>query len=458
MLRKRLEDDIFWKAVQDYIHRYLVKTVETEDFRKVLEEHSSLNLNKFFDQWLYSKGYPRLKFTLLFNDTTKSAKVTVKQTQVNKEEGIGLFDIRVPITIIDENGKSFSKTVELEEETEASSVTFELTANVRTLEIDPHNHILFEVDGEMEGVGEEVLVNNIIHSSSLFNQIYAARALVKKAVRPSINRLKSALSQVRGKAHYGLFAEVAEVLSSTPTDACVELYCELLGEEKDPHALVSFTQASQSFGKDERVRNALLKLLKDESIGYRSKTRAMQGLANQKNEEDFEYFVSEANREKGWLQMERSAALAAIATFHNERAFEELSKRLEHGKEPQESRAAAVTAFASAAASLSDKKKRKEAKERLLKLAGEGNNSNYNYPVRKAAVLGLVAFEEEDVVPTIESLRPLFSNQDQPWLTRRVTAIKNAKKDDQASLKKELNTLKEKVAELEKKFEKKENK
>jgi hypothetical protein len=46
-----LGDDIFWPAVKDYLSTYAKKTVETSDFRKKLEEHSGLNLTKYFEQW-----------------------------------------------------------------------------------------------------------------------------------------------------------------------------------------------------------------------------------------------------------------------------------------------------------------------------------------------------------------------------------------------------------------------
>ena len=73
MLRKRLGDKIFWGAVQDYIATYSKKTVETEDFRKILEKHSFLNLSKFFEQWFYSKGYPKLKISVNYNDKNNIA-------------------------------------------------------------------------------------------------------------------------------------------------------------------------------------------------------------------------------------------------------------------------------------------------------------------------------------------------------------------------------------------------
>jgi aminopeptidase N len=50
MLRHLLGDESFWAGVRKYVKDYSGKTVETEDFRKYLEDASGLNLNKFFDQ------------------------------------------------------------------------------------------------------------------------------------------------------------------------------------------------------------------------------------------------------------------------------------------------------------------------------------------------------------------------------------------------------------------------
>ena len=61
MLRKILGDEVFWAAVSDYINQFSMDLVETADFRRCLENISGLNLHKFFDQWIYGQGYPKLK-------------------------------------------------------------------------------------------------------------------------------------------------------------------------------------------------------------------------------------------------------------------------------------------------------------------------------------------------------------------------------------------------------------
>jgi len=180
----------------------------------------------------------------------------------------------------------------------------------------------------------------------------------------------------------------------------------------------------------------------------------LAALAKQQNENDYELILKEANRENGHLQFERNAGISALSSFQTEKAWHDISKRIEYGVESQETRVASINSYATLASELNDKNKKKEAKEKLLKIVSEGENFNHNYPVRKAAVLGLVTLKAEDVISHLESMRHLFSNQDQPWLTRRINSLKNAKKDDNENLKKELQTLKEKVSQLEKKLDK----
>jgi hypothetical protein len=45
-----LKSYLWQDAVADYIRTFSGRLVETEDFRKILERHSGLNLTRFFDQ------------------------------------------------------------------------------------------------------------------------------------------------------------------------------------------------------------------------------------------------------------------------------------------------------------------------------------------------------------------------------------------------------------------------
>ena len=53
MLRKLVGDATFFRGVQAYLKTFAGKTVETDDFRKCLEDSSGQNLTLFFDQVCY---------------------------------------------------------------------------------------------------------------------------------------------------------------------------------------------------------------------------------------------------------------------------------------------------------------------------------------------------------------------------------------------------------------------
>ncbi|KAI8850112.1 hypothetical protein BC829DRAFT_416378 [Chytridium lagenaria] len=63
MLRPPLGDEVFWSAVKNYVNTFAKQGLETEDFKRCLEQESGLNLTRFFDQWFYGLGFPKLKAT-----------------------------------------------------------------------------------------------------------------------------------------------------------------------------------------------------------------------------------------------------------------------------------------------------------------------------------------------------------------------------------------------------------
>jgi aminopeptidase N len=80
MLRRLVGEEAFWSAVKEYLMTYTKSVVETDDFRKMLEKHSGLNLTKFFDQWFYSRGYPKFK-VLITSSHILSIHILDKLTQ-----------------------------------------------------------------------------------------------------------------------------------------------------------------------------------------------------------------------------------------------------------------------------------------------------------------------------------------------------------------------------------------
>ncbi len=53
LLKEELGDDVFWNAIRYYSTKYIGKTVETVDFQKSIVESSGVDLDDFFNQWVY---------------------------------------------------------------------------------------------------------------------------------------------------------------------------------------------------------------------------------------------------------------------------------------------------------------------------------------------------------------------------------------------------------------------
>lgn len=81
MLRSRLGDEVFFRGARLYLERYSYKSVETDDFRRVMEEVSGRSLEQFFAQWCLRPGLPRVDVEQAWDEATSTLTVSVEQMQ-----------------------------------------------------------------------------------------------------------------------------------------------------------------------------------------------------------------------------------------------------------------------------------------------------------------------------------------------------------------------------------------
>ncbi len=53
LLKEKIGDEIFWDAIRFYTAKYFGESVETADFQKAFEESSGVQLDDFFNEWIY---------------------------------------------------------------------------------------------------------------------------------------------------------------------------------------------------------------------------------------------------------------------------------------------------------------------------------------------------------------------------------------------------------------------
>jgi aminopeptidase N len=98
MLREYLGEELFWKAIRSYAGKYSNSCVETNDFKRTIEEATGYNLHWFFDQWVYHAGYPEFEIHSRWDQLSMAEYLTVRQTQ-RIDSLTGLFKVPVDIEL-----------------------------------------------------------------------------------------------------------------------------------------------------------------------------------------------------------------------------------------------------------------------------------------------------------------------------------------------------------------------
>ncbi len=141
MLRSVVGDANFKKGLHAFMDKYSWQPVNTEEFRKVMEQVSDQDLRYFFIQWLESSGSPDFKLQYTVFRTQQGFRVVGK---INQD----LDTFRMPVDLrIDTEGNPEDKVIEVTGTSSEFSVdTF---GKPRKLTLDP-KHVLLRYDSSMQ--------------------------------------------------------------------------------------------------------------------------------------------------------------------------------------------------------------------------------------------------------------------------------------------------------------------
>ena len=145
MLRNYIGEDNFRKGIRNYYKKYYNSTTTTNQFKNEMEVVSGMNLDTFFDQWLYKGGNIVLDGNWKFDEKKGRIEVNLNQVQ---NDGY-LFDMPVELGI-SYNDKNLEKiqTVKLEKEkgrfyiaSDSKPISIKIDPNTKLLAIWDFNEI-----------------------------------------------------------------------------------------------------------------------------------------------------------------------------------------------------------------------------------------------------------------------------------------------------------------------------
>ena len=139
MLRGVLGDSLFFEALQSYAYNdsLAYDAATTENFKVVCEDVSGLELDSFFEQWIYGEFYP--KYSLAWN-TNNENQLQINISQIQNWQ---FFDMPIEIAVFTD-----LDTFRLKVDNYGLSQDYfinSVNGVVQRVELDPENWILKEV-------------------------------------------------------------------------------------------------------------------------------------------------------------------------------------------------------------------------------------------------------------------------------------------------------------------------
>ena len=452
MLRKLMGEKCFWGAVQKYVAKHRGTVVETDDFRKVMEGETGMNLTRFFDEWYYMRGYPVMKVSHSCDSDSATNKFTFEQTQVDKQQNIPLFHVAVDVEVTATDGSIHRATIDFENNVRKQFASVQLPKGTKPkiIRIDPDGKILAKFDFEPS---EAILLETCKSAKDVVNRIRAYTSLIKIGT-PSV--MQSVFDAIGNEPFYGVRVHVAEALTSNKTRFAVDALAQMVVGEKDPMAQWQLIKMCRI--RDDKIRAALKTVLKQfDKLAYKAREFALDNLGYQLNEDDLDFLFSVAQDPKqlGQHNFVRAGALRSLAHFAalpndaSTRVYNFLYEHVSVRKsEPfRLARPTAVSALTKA--TLFHPTTNKSLKLKTMGLLAGLALRDPDFAVRKSALVSLVELDAKETASDLLASRPLYPAQDWEWVDRQIGKLTSSKLTTGAEYQKKIEALETRLRQLE---------
>lgn len=326
MLRFVLGDNQFWRAIRHYVQKHKMQNVTTEDFRRAIEEATGRNLEPFFDQWFKKSGYPEFKVSYEWNESSKTAKVTVNQNQsTNGETPVFMLPIEIAITA----RKRRVHRIDLKEKQQ--TFLFPMNEAPSAVEFDPSNWILKTLEFARP---KEMLLKILKESPAPIERIRVVQELAKLGTQDVVDELKSAFLMEK---FWAVQSRIAQALGQIRSKVALKALLQCLSV-KHPKARRGVVKALGEF-RDDEAAYALIKVLKhDESYFVEMETAT--SLGKTRSQKAFDALKKVLEKES-FNETIRVGAFQGFDALRDERAIPIAMEWGKYGK-PQKAREAAV--------------------------------------------------------------------------------------------------------------------
>lgn len=329
-LRHELGPARFWPAVRSYLGERGHKTAHTRHFQRALEDATGRSLDGFFQQWVYSPGFPDLVVGLSWEDGLLQIKVEQRQSG----EGVPqAFSLGLVVGWLSEEGVEQRVTLPVRERSRVFVVP--CAARPRAVRVDPGVRALARVRLEAPAGW---LRAALADDACPVMRVRAAEALGESAAPDAVVALTRALAE---DPHWAVRAEVARVLGRVKGAAAQSALLGALDQEVDARARKAIVEALAATPGPAVVARLVRVAEGDPSL--LAEAEAVKTLGRLRAPEVFEAAARALGRE-AWADVRRARALEGLGASRDAAALPILKEWTAPDRSPR-ARAAAISAL-----------------------------------------------------------------------------------------------------------------
>ena len=302
MLRARLGDVPFRRALTVYLHRFRFSQTETSDLVRAMEDATGQSLWQHFDEWVFRAGHPTLKWRVSSTDVPGSLTVTVEQG--NKPEDI--WSIRTSL-LIRTKGKDRRIPVVLNQAVQTIVIPG-VSSSPNLIVLDPDYTILATMRPSLR---TRQFIAMLEDAPSVARRIEAAQALGKRPAAIAIKALKEALAE---QPFWGTRKEIATVLGGMGSDEAASTLLSRLPGESHPKVRRAIVEALGHFKGRDTVRSAIAAIVRDGDASYFVEAAAVRALGRLGGEEALALLDSAMERDS-FNEVIRAAAVRGLGAL-----------------------------------------------------------------------------------------------------------------------------------------------
>jgi aminopeptidase N len=312
MLRHQLGEAAFRRAIKVYLQRYREREVITADLERTFEEATGRSLGQFFQQWIYSGGYPAFEVNYNWESERGMAKIKIKQTQkVDELTPCFVTPVDLAFTVPTSDARDGQETHSIplrvvvgEDGQVEQSFYMPLEREPLLVRFDPDGWLLKTVKFERSAT---LLRYQLAHDLDILGRSEAAGALADKGEDESIEALRVALNT---DPFWGVRVAAAEALASQGSEKAQAVLLKALQDldaqqyPRERAAIVGVLGKFQAPAQAElaqRSAEALRALLERGDASYRVEAGAADALGRTRIEGNVDLLLKLLAERRTWI-------------------------------------------------------------------------------------------------------------------------------------------------------------